>query len=290
MTADLAAHVLAPHLLAPPPPHHGDAADGLYAFDRVAPVAPEFGTAERDRFARDGYVAVHAIYDADGVAQVLDALAAVALDHDDRTVFELESWAAADPAAWSGDRLLDGTRTLMRFVQNDARLHEAAHDPRLLAIVSELLGTEPKLFQDMALLKPPGGGREKPWHQDKAYFRVDPQEPVVGVWIALDDATCANGCMHVLPGTHREGPVQHVHGRDWQICDTWVDRGRDTVVALPAGSALFFDGLLHHGTPPNRTDTRRRAVQFHYACAETVETSAQDHERIYGRGTAEALC
>ena len=51
-----------------------------------------------------------------------------------------------------------------------------------------------------------GGGREKPWHQDKAFFEIDVTSPVVGVWIALDEATPDNGCMHVIPGSHLEGP------------------------------------------------------------------------------------
>jgi ectoine hydroxylase-related dioxygenase (phytanoyl-CoA dioxygenase family) len=53
-------------------------------------------------------------------------------------------------------------------------------------------------------------------------------------------------------------------------------------VPLPAGSALFFDGFLHHGTPANRTRTGRRAVQFHYARGDVVETESAEHERIYG--------
>ena len=56
----------------------------------------------------------------------------------------------------------------------------------------------------MALLKPPRG-REKPWHQDHAYFNLPLDTPIVGVWIALDEATPENGCMHVIPGSHREG-------------------------------------------------------------------------------------
>jgi phytanoyl-CoA hydroxylase len=129
------------------------------------------------------------------------------------------------------------------------------------------------MFQDMALLKPPGGGREKPWHQDNAYFDIEPGTPIVGVWIALDPATAENGCMHVVPGSHREGPMVHFRRRDWQICDDQVDGGRGTMIPLPAGGALFFDGLIHHGTSANRTSRRRRAVQLHYVPAGTARSS-----------------
>ncbi len=277
--------ILDERFLAPPQDVGTDPADGLYAFERTAPIAEGVGPAERSAFADLGFLAVADVYDAARIASVLDGLAAVARAPDEHTHLELEAWAQAGPVGdglegQSGEAVLDRARKLFRFVHADERLHQAAHDPAILGIVTDLLGSEPKLYQDMALLKPPGGGVEKPWHQEKAYFHIGVDEPVVGVWIALDDATCANGCMHVLPGSHLGGPVLHVHERDWQICDSWLEPGLDTAVPLPAGSALFFDGFLHHGTPANRTQTRRRAVQFHYARADVVETASVEHERI----------
>lgn len=287
--------ILDERFLVPPPCDPSDPAEGLYSFERTAPITAEVGPAKRSAFAALGYLAVADVYDADQIASVLDGLAAVARAPDEHTHLELEAWAqdgpnGADLTKASGEAVLDHARKLFRFVHADERLHRAAHDPAILGIVADLLGSEPKLFQDMALLKPPGGGREKPWHQDKAYFHIGVDEPVVGVWIALDDATCANGCMHVLPGSHLGGPARHVHDRDWQICDSWLEPGLDTAVPLPAGSALFFDGFLRHGTPANRTRTRRRAVQFHYARGDVVETASAEHERIYGSGSSEGVC
>ena len=108
----------------------------------------------------------------------------------------------------------------------------------------------PVLFQDMALLKPPGG-REKPWHQDCAYFNYPLGTTIIGVWIALDHADANNGCLHILPGTHREGPVNHFKRRDWQICDTDVQTERDVVVPLAPGGCLLWHGMTHHGSPTN---------------------------------------
>src|SRR5690348_18438633 len=103
---------------------------------------------------------------------------------------------------------MDVVRKLMWFVDHDRRLAALAQDDGVLAVVRRLLGSDDVvLFQDMALLKPPGGGREKPWHQDKAYLNVDPDGAVVGVWIALDEAALRNGCMQVVPGWRRAGPV-----------------------------------------------------------------------------------
>lgn len=273
--------------LAPPDPDPADPVAGLYRFDQVAPLADQVGPAEIAAFRELGFLAVHDLYDAATVAATLAGLAAVAR-RPEGTLIEYEAWADAE--RFRGEAILDGLRKLMTFVERDDRLLAAASHPALLAVVRQMLGGEPQLFQDMALLKPPGGGREKPWHQDHAFFDLDPAEPIVGVWIALDDATAANGAMHIMPGSHRDGPVLHFKRRDLQICDTWVQTHRDTVVPLPSGSALFFDGLMHHGTPPNHTNTRRRAVQFHYVRADAKHIGPDDHERLFGAESSGATC
>ncbi|MFD7159611.1 helix-turn-helix domain-containing protein [Kribbella sp. NPDC059898] len=85
-----------------------------------------------------------------------------------------------------------------------------------------------------------------------------------------------------LPGSHTEGPVPHFLRRDWQLCDDEVQVARDTVVPLPRGGILFFHGLLHHGTPANRTGTRRRAVQLHYLPAGVVDIAEARRLEIFG--------
>ena len=154
------------------------------------------------------------------------------------------------------------------MVEYEDRIALAQH-PQMIAVLARLIGATPELFQDQALLKPPLIGREKPWHQDNAYFNLPPETAVVGVWIALDEATPENGCMYVIPGWHRAGPVVHFKRRDWQICDTDVAADAAWTVPLKPGGCLIFHGLLHHGTPPSRSPQRRRALQFHYKPAGT---------------------
>jgi phytanoyl-CoA hydroxylase len=76
---------------------------------------------------------------------------------------------------------------------------------------------------------------------------------------------------------------------DWQICDADVSVARDVVVPLPAGGALFY-GLLHHGTPANRTATRRRAVQFHYRLQTEAEISEAEHISVFGSEGKNVTC
>lgn len=159
----------------------------------------------------------------------------------------------------------DLVRKLMYYVDHDERLHRMAHAPQVISLVEQILGEPATLFADQALLKPPGIGREKPWHQDLAYFDLRPGAPVVGVWIALDATDVANGCMHLVSDSHRDGGVVHFNRRDFQICDTELAGSRVTAVPLQPADALVFDGLLWHGTPRNNSDRRRWALQFHYA-------------------------
>jgi phytanoyl-CoA hydroxylase len=161
----------------------------------------------------------------------------------------------------------DYVRKLDRFAEYDSRLKAMVGHPRLVDAISRLMGEPAGLLWDQALLKPPHIGREKPWHQDNSMFDYAPNSRIVGTWVALDEATIENGCMHIIPGTNQDGPAEHFQRRDFQICDTSVATDRILAVPLRPGGMLLFDGLLHHGTPANRSPRRRRALQCHFASA-----------------------
>ena len=239
-----------------------------------------------------GFVSIDHAYSQEQVAELLDALFQLTVrDLPDKTQLQFENLAAGKIESLPPEERLDYVRKLMWFVDLDPRIEAMAYEPRLMKIVGHLLGAEPEMFQEMALLKPPGIGREKPWHQDHAYFNLPEGTHVVGVWIALDDTYPENGCMHFLPGKHRDGPVPHFNRRDWQICDTNI-LGNDQAVACPlkAGGLLIFDGLVPHGTPQNRTDTRRRALQFHYVAKGTPRTTTEERMKLFGSEGRDVSC
>jgi hypothetical protein len=104
---------------------------------------------------------------------------------------------------------------------------------------------------------------------------------VAAFWIALDSCDVHNGCMFVAPRSHVEGTPKHgVPSADAEGRPMSDDNGHifysaleppalDNVhpIAMQPGDALLFHGNLLHFTPPNRTKTRRRGLQFHYAAA-----------------------
>lgn len=189
----------------------------------------------------------------------------------------------------SSQQRQDAVRKLMWFVDYEPRLHALAYHPKLIALLTQLIGTTPTMFQDMGLMKPPKIGREKPWHQDKAYFNIDTRERVVGCWLALDEATVDNGCMHLMPQFPLR-PIVHFKRRDWQICDTEILGNECVAAPLKPGGILLFDGLLVHGTPHNNSSARRRAVQFHYHGNQYPKIDNTDRLALFGSEGKEVYC
>jgi phytanoyl-CoA hydroxylase len=248
------------------------------------------------QFHADGYLAFMDVLSAAEVEQAKGALSEIVhtLAHNKNAHIQGSFWQLPDsnlgvqfepgyaPSNTADAELELKVRKLMWFCDYQPHLEylSTAHS-RVRGVVQSLLGPEPILFQDMALVKPPFIGSEKPWHQDDAYFSVTPLDAVLGVWIALDDATVENGCMHAVRGGHRDGPRRHFHGRDCEIIEDRIDATRVVPIPLPAGGAMFFSGLLPHQTPPNASPQRRRALQFHYRTASSQIVPREEYDRAF---------
>lgn len=181
-----------------------------------------------------------------------------------------------DVTADSLDDLDQKYRKLFAPCNAHPRFKALAEDARMTGILEDLLGPDPIPYGNMALCKPARIGTEKPWHQDGAYFAYAPMDGV-DVWVALDDASARNGCMYVIPGAHRLGPKKHVHLDDCTIAGGRIDTSQAIPVEMRAGGVLFFSVMLPHQTPPNRSDRRRRAVQFFYRGAHTEIITRDEH-------------
>ena len=269
--------------------------DDLYRYDGLADGVSGFDAvtdAHIAGFREQGYLVVHDAFDLGRIRGALDGLLDLLAGR--RPAFDSVDYEPSVDADSLGDMAAeerqDYVRKFMWFVGHDERLRSLSADPALLRVVGRIIDAEPELFQDMALLKPPRVGREKAWHQDHAYFDLRLDVPVVGVWIALDRATTGNGCMIIKPGSNRHGPVVHFQRRDWQICDTDVEPHGSLAVPLEPGGCLFFSSLMQHGTAPNRTDQRRRAVQFHYRPAGTQLTSREARMAVFGSEGKDVSC
>lgn len=184
-------------------------------------------------------------------------------------------------------------RKFMGFTEQHLPLKRLACHEELIALMQTLCGTEDiELFQEMAMIKPPGG-REKPWHQDHAYFNYPLDTSIIGVWIALGDVDEKNGCMYLVPGAHKEGPISHFMKRDWQICDTEIYHalaGKRVCAPMKAGDVLIFDSKLPHGTPKNNTDEYRWAVQLHYKGTRAIPCTDEQRLEVFGSEGKNVSC
>jgi ectoine hydroxylase-related dioxygenase (phytanoyl-CoA dioxygenase family) len=110
------------------------------------------------------------------------------------------------------------------------------------------------------------GKSEFPWHQDNGYAKVLPENNMT-VWIALDDVDLHNGCVWLVPGSHRSGVLPHGQ----KSADSWhleVPVEGDGIPAiLKAGEAVAFTGLTLHRSKLNHSDAPRRAFFMQYVDA-----------------------
>lgn len=230
-------------------------------------------------YRRDGFVVLRAIMTKEHVAACLAALGRLAEEprHGDTFVaLEVGADTQADP--------MDRVRKFGNFTDTDPALMHAAMNPLLHEALDELMGRGRVMLQEMALVKPPRIGGEKPWHQDAAYFRGSDPGLMFGVWIALDPATTENGCMELIPGSHLAGPAPHIPHPDINLCTIdprFVHAERRVAVPLDPGDALVFHSLAHHYTAANRSGLRRRALQFHYHQLGLEWTSLEAHRALY---------
>ena len=267
--------------------------ESLYTYDNVAIGVNSFEDITDDHveyYKKNGFLVVQNGFAREDIRSWLDAIYYLIDGNEPSFTGVQYERSIGNTKLLSPTQMRDSVRKLMHYVNFEPRLKALSENNVLLKIVSRLIGATPELYVDQALMKAPGIGREKPWHQDHAFFTVPMGTPIIGCWVALDKATAENGCMHVKPGTHTEGPKLHFKRRDWQICDTHLDLSRDAMVPLNPGGVLFFDGLLHHGTPANRSATRRRSIQLHYVPENTPRTGEEERMANFGSEGKNITC
>jgi hypothetical protein len=115
---------------------------------------------------------------------------------------------------------------------------------------------------------------------------------LVSGWIAVDDVTGENGCVRVITGSHKLGPQPHSdvwkvgERNDMKIPDRLIDRSRERLLVMKAGSVSFHHSLLMHASGPNRSASFRRGYAFHYMSAQSRWTGdpAKKPEYLLLRG------
>jgi phytanoyl-CoA hydroxylase len=158
----------------------------------------------------------------------------------------------------------------------------------VMDVLATLLGQQAMMAQTMYYFKPPGAKGQR-MHQDNFYLLAAPAT-CIAAWTAIDDATLENGCLWVVPGSHRHTIhcPKEVPGESWNnYGDSHINpfprEAKPIPVTVPHGSTMFFGGQLIHGSGPNRTkDTSRRTFIGHYV-NETTTSMSKFYHPIHNR-------
>lgn len=162
-------------------------------------------------------------------------------------------------------------RVIEPFHHLDDCLNALIDDARIVEPMRDLVRDERvALFTDKLNLKRPREGSRFRWHQDSPYWAhfADELDRLPNVLVTLDDADEANGCFRVIRGSHRRGMLPGLEG-EGRLGPLFTDpdafdADAEVACVAPAGSLVFFSPHTVHGSQPNLSDARRRALVITY--------------------------
>ena len=146
-------------------------------------------------------------------------------------------------------------------------------DPRLTDPLVDILGPDILGINNLFIWKAPEIGLGFPWHQDKFYFgKRFKTATTVGTWTAIDPADRENGCLYVIPGSHKQAIAEHDDIEGSQQTEFKLARNaRDEdgiAVEVPPGAVIWFHSHLLHKSTNNHSQRFRRSYVSHYLSAQ----------------------
>ncbi|MBL8669084.1 MAG: phytanoyl-CoA dioxygenase family protein [Alphaproteobacteria bacterium] len=155
-------------------------------------------------------------------------------------------------------------------VRGSAAFLDLARDRTIVDAVAQLIGEDVILWGCQIFCKPGGDGMEVPWHQDGHYWPIRPLATCTA-WVALDPSTRANGCLRVIPGSHRPSRLYDHMKEDrtdlvlnQRLLDGQFDPAMAVDLELEPGQMSLHDVYMIHGSAPNRSPQRRAGVAIRY--------------------------
>ena len=210
----------------------------------------------------------------DRVRRVIGAM--VRIDEDSaelaaiRDAYERLLEAHKEDPGFSPDLILGPHMTSGYGIAGDPVWLDFARDPEILDMVEQVMGPDIILWGVTIFGKPARQGKATPWHQDGDYYPIEPLETTT-VWISLDGSTVENGCMRVIPGSHKPHRVYKHHREERsdltiaQVVDSdQVDLESADDLVLEPGQLSIHDVYLVHGSNANHSDKRRMGLVLRY--------------------------
>jgi ectoine hydroxylase-related dioxygenase (phytanoyl-CoA dioxygenase family) len=255
----------------------------------------EILTAEQvEQFRRDGYLKFGRVIENDQVERLRAALERV-IAGEDHTDLPPEFAYGHGPKGQGGKRAIHQFINMWKVAPE---YREVIHNHKITGAIRDLMGAgRVRLWHDQVISKPPGDNKHFSCHHDFYFWPLD-RPTLITCWLALDDATAQNGCMHVVPGSHRDpryqpadcdlsedihlSPAPQGPGKPGSLYDeirTWMP-DRAVPVELKAGECMFHHCLNYHMTPQNTTDRQRRAFVLIYMPDGTRYNHAQSPNHV----------
>jgi ectoine hydroxylase-related dioxygenase (phytanoyl-CoA dioxygenase family) len=156
-----------------------------------------------------------------------------------------------------------------------------ARIPEILDMVGQVIGSDIALWNSSFFAKPARVGTRTPWHQDGEYWPIEPLATCT-VWIAVDASTKQNGCLRVIPGSHKSRRLARHNKSDapgialnLELDESEFDESTAQDIVLEPGQISLHDVFLFHGSEPNHSDDSRRGMTLRYMPTTSVYRHGQ---------------
>ena len=231
---------------------------------------------QKEFFRENGYLLIQKVLDHNDLQDVIDEIN-TEIDIRAKQLFEkgeLSNRYANEPFETRLSKISSETPKLAVSIWNGIlhgpAIFELITNKRLLDVAQAFCGSE-IIASSVYRLRPkiPNFGYgEVPWHQDSGYFEpYCDNSLVMTMWIPLVDTNAENGCLYVIPGTHKGGVVEHeMHatGKYLSVKEELVPKDNWVECAVPKGGILLLSNKTIHGSFKNSTDGVRWSMDLRY--------------------------
>ena len=240
----------------------------------LAPVqSTAFSPEEVRRFRSDGFIIARGLAD----PATCSRLRAVISDHLAREVAPAEYEAQLHYPGAPESMDAPGGHTIRRLLQAYGRaavFREWATSPLLARRLRQLIGSRVMLAQahhNCVMTKQPSYSSLTGWHQDIRYWSFERPE-LISVWVALGREHVENGCLLVLPGSHKlDLTAERLDQALFLRADQPDNRGLITTCITPLlepGDVVFFHCRTFHAADANHTGQTKLSLVFTYHAAD----------------------
>jgi ectoine hydroxylase-related dioxygenase (phytanoyl-CoA dioxygenase family) len=227
----------------------------------------ELSPEQREHYWTKGWLVVEGVV----APEVADRIAQRALEIG-------QSQLTAESTRYQADRAADGSDMQPRKLDSPFAVDQSLGRPLLKSplrnLIRQLIGVQPLFFSDQIFFKPPRHGSAKHYHQDNAYFHMQPADHAITGWVALDDVDEENGCLRYIDGSHL-GPIldaKPVPGQEYDLMPdpADIDLSKESLAPVRKGGVVFHHSQVLHGSAANTSDRWRRGYATHWVAADVT--------------------